>query len=183
MTKQIEGPVTDISAQWRPLTAGLPAEGSEVIAETWDGEMVSARVSRVEPYPYGQGLSGTGLCLPGVDLRAVKRWRLVDSVAGSRADGGGGRDWLREVGRERTRHGLLGYDAAHDDCHRRGELMAMAGCYLQSARGADVSGWPYETRFRSSRYRWQDLVKAGSLILAELERMERAPTAEEVAGY
>lgn len=92
-----------------------------------------------------------------------------------------------------------GYDAAHDDEHAAGELAMAAACYAAPHRvyvkadyAAGVSfmdPWPSDWRkdkrpyidgaIRSNAskgepYRRELLVKAAALILAELERIDRA---------
>lgn len=72
-----------------------------------------------------------------------------------------------------------GYDQAHDDEHAHGELADAAACYaLQHGclpSGMDITGdaWPFEAGSFRPGDRRRDLVKAGALILAEIERLDR----------
>ena len=71
-----------------------------------------------------------------------------------------------------------GWTAEHDDQHDTGQLIAAAICYALNARGwrttADmVRLWPWDDRwFKPGDYR-RDLVKAGALIAAEIDRLDR----------
>ena len=75
-----------------------------------------------------------------------------------------------------------GYTPAHDDQHTRGELGDAAICYAWSANeqvnhrpGAEpLPSWP----FADDAWQWspdplRNLVKAGALIVAEIERLQR----------
>ena len=73
-----------------------------------------------------------------------------------------------------------GWVPEHDDAHDAGELATAAACYAGNAGGyAWQGGWPGEV-WPWSRDWWKpttprrDLVKAGALILAEIERLDRA---------
>lgn len=72
------------------------------------------------------------------------------------------------------------FTAEHDDEHPGGEMAMAAGCY------AITAGLPKESvRIRNRYWPWfldwwkpstprRDLVKAGALIVAEIERLDRA---------
>lgn len=102
------------------------------------------------------------------------------------------------ITQERLRHiDDEGFTSEHDDEHRNGELAAAAVCYAMHplARkakreyrrlGADdrmVSGmqslldffWPWERKWwrPTPRRRVRELVKAGALIAAEIDRLQR----------
>lgn len=86
---------------------------------------------------------------------------------------------------ERTRQQAVeGYALAHDDEHVNGELADAAACYATANAGgidtrADVvaSVWPWSEppKFSGETIdgRLRELEKAGALILAEMERLER----------
>lgn len=92
---------------------------------------------------------------------------------------------LDEIGKERTRQiAVEGWDASHDDLeHTNGELARAAASYAFHA-GADDddrqvnSGfappcWPWSGFWKPSTRR-RDLIKAAALIVAEIERLDRA---------
>lgn len=93
---------------------------------------------------------------------------------------------------ERTRQlEDLGYDAQHDDSHVSGELVTAAICHALAASNDDVAGadwlvrglWPftndseptpaYDWRGRNERLGLNNLIAAGALIAAEIDRRLR----------
>lgn len=79
---------------------------------------------------------------------------------------------LRQVATE-------GWTPAHDDEYEHGELADAAGCYALSSELFDCAGepprpWPWPDEWWKPTSRRRDLVKAGALILAEIERIDRA---------
>lgn len=92
---------------------------------------------------------------------------------------------LRQVAQE-------GYAPDHDDRHNAGELAEAAACYCHSA-DAQMHGvspeyvplpreWPWHPNSYKPRSPREDLVRAGALILAELERLSRAEAAKRMAA-
>lgn len=107
---------------------------------------------------------------------------------------------LEAVATERARQVAdLEFNAAHDNDHTRGELAMAAACYATPARlyqlvvyaegHSFVDPWPWHSSFDKRPFngnmlrdnstvepaeRRRQLVKAAALILAELERLERA---------
>lgn len=83
---------------------------------------------------------------------------------------------LRQVAEE-------GYADFHDDTHDRGELAAAAESYLIAAEfivtrnkpvGCSPSFWPWsEESWKPSTDPVRNLVKAGALIAAEIDRLQR----------
>lgn len=83
-----------------------------------------------------------------------------------------------------------GWTAEHDDYHQAGTLAQAATAYAWSAIGelapsftgprmnAHVAsrkfGWPWDAQWWKPRGPRRDLVRAAALIIAELERMDRA---------
>ncbi|PZO72293.1 MAG: hypothetical protein DI640_13040 [Sphingomonas taxi] len=85
----------------------------------------------------------------------------------------------RDVMGERQRQiAREGWSEAHDDEYREGQLAAAAACYchpepaMDDTRGVPFS-WPWQTKWWKPTDRRRDLVKAGALILAEIERLDR----------
>lgn len=85
---------------------------------------------------------------------------------------------LRQIANE-------GWTPEHDDRQRNGELAAAAACYASFAGsddqtrqthrpGSAFKAWPWESTWWKPADRRRDLVKAGALILAEIERLDRA---------
>ncbi len=73
-----------------------------------------------------------------------------------------------------------GYTSDHDDKHEIGELADAAACYARNAGacgwagGWPGEGWPWAHECWKPSTPRHDLVKAGALILAEIDRLDRA---------
>ena len=95
-----------------------------------------------------------------------------------------GKSPLEMIATERQAQLAMGYDASHDDQYAAGELAAAAACFALGStevRDAKESGeacnlwpaeWPREILGENTRMR--QLVVAGALIAAEIERLQRA---------
>lgn len=89
-------------------------------------------------------------------------------------------DAVRDVVRERQRQmSVEGWTPEHDDEHANGDMALAAACYAAAAGGVpwsdDVpSFWPWADQWWKPTTARRDLVKAGALILAEIERLDRA---------
>lgn len=74
-----------------------------------------------------------------------------------------------------------GWTAEHDDAHARGEIANAAFSYVWSAMtgGHEMSPprppvwWPWATAWWKPKNRRADLVRAGALIAAEIDRLDR----------
>lgn len=70
-----------------------------------------------------------------------------------------------------------GYDAAHDRAeHWPGEIASAGACYALSAGKLPLTpphGWPWSLDWWKPRDFRRDLVRAGALILAEIEKHDR----------
>lgn len=95
---------------------------------------------------------------------------------------------MRDVAAERRRQiEAEGWTAGHDDTHKRGELAQAAAAYAYFFTDAENSQPSAEDLFPTtwSPEWWKptnhrrDLVKAGALILAEIERLDRAVLSQE----
>jgi len=74
-----------------------------------------------------------------------------------------------------------GWTPEHDDDHNAGELARAAACYAVGGRIAESVGvgiarwiWPWTNDWWKPDTRRRELVKAGALIVAEIERLDRA---------
>jgi hypothetical protein len=98
-------------------------------------------------------------CLPAFEVRP-KMTRGMALIAGER---------LRQMN-------LEGYNAAHDDGHTEDELAYAAICYAAPERSRmDIVGplWPWRKECWKPNDRLRDLVRAGALIAAEVDRLLR----------
>jgi len=77
----------------------------------------------------------------------------------------------------------LNWTAEHDAEHTKGELSTAAECYLLELRARQDRGqvvkrpppaWPFEVEaWKPSEDRVKNLVKAGALIAAEIDRLSK----------
>lgn len=92
---------------------------------------------------------------------------------------------IEEIAAERERQMAdEGWSSEHDDKHTHEEMAAAAACYAmpRSARRLDFTYdgnvlsrlWPWDSKWWKPDNRRRDLVKAGALIVAEIERLDRA---------
>lgn len=90
----------------------------------------------------------------------------------------------RDVFSERHRQvAAEGWTVVHDNSHQNGQLARAAACYAVSG-SSDQSdqtaallvslAWPWDENWWKPTSKRRDLVKAGALILAEIERLDRA---------
>ena len=92
------------------------------------------------------------------------------------------------IAAERTRQvAVEGYDERHDDDAKNGQLAAAAACYallewyrragiVNHENGSPPVMWPWRTVYwkPSPKDRIRELAKAGALIAAEIDRLQRA---------
>jgi hypothetical protein len=71
-----------------------------------------------------------------------------------------------------------GWTHEHDDVHANSELALAAVCYI--TRNAWT--WPWEAKWWKPTTPRRNLVKAGALILAEIERIDRLPAPPASSG-
>jgi hypothetical protein len=88
--------------------------------------------------------------------------------------------------RDRQVH-VKGHDNEHDDKHGNGQLAIAAACYAVNSTSASclhighvssgmvVDAFPWDKKFdkRGKQTRIRELVKAGALIAAEIDRLQR----------
>jgi hypothetical protein len=110
---------------------------------------------------------------------------------------------IGDIGQERLRQiGVEGFDAAHDDAHDDGALAKAAAFFaaaasLDNSQRAALRGFngqdpevaavlylrpDWHARWLQLHDRRGDLVRAAALIIAEIERLDRAGGKEEVGG-
>lgn len=96
---------------------------------------------------------------------------------------------VRDVLAERRRQvEIEGWTPEHDDQHVAGGMAEAAACYATSARWwqmrwnpasvPDRMPWPWARRWWKPKGPREDLVRAAALILAEIERLDRAADRE-----
>lgn len=86
---------------------------------------------------------------------------------------------LDVIAERQRQQSVEGWMPEHDDEHCNGELAMAAVCYINETgtvnrNGGKPWGWPWEASWWKPNGRRRNLVKAGALILAEIERIDRA---------
>jgi hypothetical protein len=103
---------------------------------------------------------------------------------------------IEDIAAERRRQiEIEGWDAAHDDEHESGSLATAGAVYcLNAADKIDdwtdyvlqkitaPTMWPWDARWWKPKNVRYDLVRAAALIVAEIERLDRAVLAEGAAS-
>ena len=85
---------------------------------------------------------------------------------------------IKDVIAERARQvSEEGWTPAHDDKYADCELTQAAICYIDTSFAE--TNWPWAAEWWKPTNPRRDLVKAGALILAEIERMDRTAPAQE----
>ncbi|OAN76758.1 hypothetical protein A8B82_14810 [Sulfitobacter sp. EhC04] len=96
---------------------------------------------------------------------------------------------IESIAAERKRQiEVKDFDASYDDCASRRQILKAARCYADHACMTDrireltaekvPLGWPWDDEWWKPKDRRADLVRAGALIAAEIDRLDRA-TAQE----
>lgn len=92
-------------------------------------------------------------------------------------------DGVALIAAERRRQmDVEGWTPEHDDEHAWGELALAAVCYAMPEPGRGhpfPRWWPWDASWWKPSDRIRELVKAGALIAAEIERLQRAAAARE----
>lgn len=112
---------------------------------------------------------------------------LMEREAARSGEVGG--EALTDIAVERRRQvEAEGWTPAHDDEHGTGELAAAAAAYAFSAATSDrflaadpIGFWPWAPEWWKPSSPRRDLVKAGALIVAEIERIDRKARSGEAA--
>lgn len=89
---------------------------------------------------------------------------------------------VRDVIVERRRQiNIEGWSSHHDDQHSYGEMALAAGCYAMFGlcfnAGDPPKYWPWDKKWWKPSDKRRNLVKAAALIIAEIERIDRAAIA------
>lgn len=99
-----------------------------------------------------------------------------------------GHEAVRDVLAERERQVTEErWSVEHDDSHEDGQLADAAGCYALWAAGYSLNGWrefwPWKPEWLKQDEPRRMLVKAGALVLAEIQRLDRATPPAQDAGH
>lgn len=157
------------------------------------------------PFPWRvvQGNKGvTGVMFKPVDIRSANNHtlfrvgngdyalplaNLIVAMTAQQAQAGGedkrpqtaaARDVLAERRRQIEKEGWM---PPHDDEHSDGQMAVAAACYAVTTnqRAVTPAWWPWEDEWWKPKDYRRNLVRAGALILAEIERLDRAALSRE----
>lgn len=87
---------------------------------------------------------------------------------------------LDVIAERQRQQSVEGWTPEHDDQYEDGELIDAAACYAKDSSlwdciGEPPSDWPWNDEWwKPSKSMRRNLIKAGALILAEIERRDRA---------
>lgn len=80
-------------------------------------------------------------------------------------------DIMRERKRQET---VEGFNSDHDDRYRSEQMASAAACYLTwPFRETVPASWPWAESWWKPKDRRSNLVRAGALIAAEIDRLDR----------
>lgn len=86
---------------------------------------------------------------------------------------------IQAIATERQRQmDVEGWTPEHDDTHDKGEMAVAAACYADPIFDDPRTPvhWPWDADWWKSKTRRENLVRAGALIAAEIDRLDRAET-------
>ncbi|UWU64136.1 hypothetical protein [Pseudomonas aeruginosa] len=95
--------------------------------------------------------------------------------------------WLDVQAERRRQITVEGRTPEHDDEHDNGEMARAAACYALAGSSAPNDGtaallvslaWPWDEQWWKPSTARRDLIKAGALILAEIERIDRVAASQ-----
>lgn len=119
-------------------------------------------------------------CVPLLRKRVAELQSVVDRLPNHRA--------LLDIGEERMRQvEIEGWTEAHDDKWINAELAAAAASYAWPRDGKMQDGrivpkqWPWHWSWWKVAGQRRNLIKAGALIVAEIERLDRVELASQSA--
>ena len=87
---------------------------------------------------------------------------------------------LDDVIAERKRQiEVEGWTPEHDDAHGLGQIAVAAGCYAMFSNSHSNAGrppmfWPWSRNWWKPKGYRRDLVRAAAMLIAEIERVDRA---------
>ncbi|EPH1852760.1 hypothetical protein ACJJBP_22810 [Pseudomonas aeruginosa] len=95
--------------------------------------------------------------------------------------------WLDVQAERRRQVEAEGWTPEHDDQHSHGQMARAAACYALAGSSAPNDGtaallvslaWPWDQQWWKPTTPRRDLVKAGALVLAEIERIDRVAASQ-----
>jgi hypothetical protein len=164
---------------WRPIETA-PKDGTDFLAYSQDlgTNDLPPFISLCSWHP------DAGFCT--CEIRTVTHWLPLPSPPITQSKGGGqGMSAIDDIAAERERQkSAEGWTEEHDDGHTKAEMATAAACYiLYSPDHTAPLIWPWAGFWwKPSGGRRRNLVKAAALLVAEIERLDRAIITQSKGG-
>ena len=164
----------DDNGKWRPFLS------EQHRRDTMDSDRWL--VKRFVPATPPEAATAEAAAHPADIAAAAHEAEINDWLAAGKAPASVPSDAARDVLVERQRQiSGEGWSTGHDDEHTESEMALAAACYACAAAGYRRSAmppmWPWSEAWWKPANGRRDLVRAGALILAEIERLDRAALA------
>lgn len=147
----------------KAIVDGMPVEGWSTQEKVWVDYVVTAKEQAIWSI-----VTGT---LEGMEFRPKES---APSSSGWKA----AQDVISERKRQMEKES---WSPEHDDGHKDGEIASAAAAYARVygggglAMASAVALWPWDMKWFKPKSQRENLVRAGALILAEIERLDRLP--------
>ncbi|MFU2892045.1 hypothetical protein ACM7N3_11785 [Pseudomonas aeruginosa] len=118
----------------------------------------------------------------GATARSMEAWQTRAAPTGQTPQA-----WLDVQAERRRQIEAEGWTPEHDDAHSHGEMARAAACYALAGSSAPNDGtaallvslaWPWDEQWWKPTSARRDLVKAGALVMAEIERLDRVAASQ-----
>jgi hypothetical protein len=125
-------------------------------------------------------MSAAGFAVPEAEHDPAGVWRAMYDAAAPAEAAQGEDEAIRDIAIERERQkSVEGWTPQHDDDeHYNCELCIAASCYARHASGLYPASvpkiWPWDEDSWKPKNPRRDLIRAAALIVAEIERLDRA---------
>ncbi|BGE54549.1 hypothetical protein CRPA23_36380 [Pseudomonas aeruginosa] len=116
------------------------------------------------------------------DMRAIQNFlRAISADVLTQAQHSMPKAWLDVQAERRRQVEAEGWTPEHDDLYCAAELPRAAAAYILNGANDEAPAiWPFSAKWWKPTSARRDLIKAGALILAEIERLDRAAPGKEV---
>lgn len=159
-----------IRANWNVV----PVRDSDNLAE-WNCQFLS---------PYGLGSDAEDDLDAAIEAAAKSSMYLPldkqDAAPAQQQERAGSQAALDVLAERQRQISAEGWTPEHDDSHLDGQMASAAACYAMRAAGwrgprdGPLHQWPWDAEWWKPKDVRSNLVRAGALILAEIERLDRA---------
>lgn len=115
------------------------------------------------------------------DMRAIQNFlRAISADVLTQAQHSMPKAWLDVQAERRRQVEAEGWTPEHDDLYCAAELPRAAAAYILNGANDEAPAiWPFSAKWWKPTSARRDLIKAGALILAEIERLDRAAPGKE----